>query len=163
MTQLRDRMLEELERRNYSPGTARCYLHAVQQFAEHFHRSPDQLGAEQIREYQLYLLRERKLSPNTVAQRMAALRFFYVKTLKRQQSVAETPYPKQAAPATGAQPEEVSRYGRLCQPTSSHPADDALSTGARRAEVAQLKISDIDSQRMVVHIRGGKGRTAMCL
>jgi hypothetical protein len=51
-------MLEERERRNYSPGTARCYLHAVQQFAEHFHRAPDQLGAEQIREYQLYLLRE---------------------------------------------------------------------------------------------------------
>ena len=83
MTQLRDRMLEELERRNYSPGTARCYLYAVQQFAEHFHRAPDRLGAEHIREYQLYLLRERKLSPKTVAQRTAALRFFYIKTLKR--------------------------------------------------------------------------------
>src|ERR1700722_17685642 len=56
-------MLEELERRNYSPGTARCYLQAVEHFAEHFHRAPDQLGAEQIREYQIYLLRERKLSP----------------------------------------------------------------------------------------------------
>jgi Phage integrase, N-terminal SAM-like domain len=71
-------MLEELERRNYSPGTARCYVHAVQQFAEHFHRAPDQLESEQIREYQLYLLRERKLSSKTVAQRTAALRFFYV-------------------------------------------------------------------------------------
>ena len=94
MTQLRDRMLEELERRNYSPGTARCYLHAVQQFAEHFHRSPDQLGAEQIREYQLYLLRERKLSPKTVAQRTAALRFFYVKTLKRRYMLEHLPFPK---------------------------------------------------------------------
>jgi Phage integrase, N-terminal SAM-like domain len=75
VTQLRDRMLEELDRRNYSPGTARCYLQAVEQFAEHFHRAPDQLGAEQIREYQLYLLRERKLSPKTVAQRTAALSF----------------------------------------------------------------------------------------
>ena len=84
MTQLRDRMLEELERLNYAPGTARAYLFAVKQFAEHFHRAPDRLGAEHIREYQLYLFRERKLSAKTVAQRVAALRFFYVKTLKRQ-------------------------------------------------------------------------------
>ncbi len=54
MTQLRDRMLEELERRNYAPGTAKAYLFAVKQFAEHFHRPPDRLGAEHIREYQLY-------------------------------------------------------------------------------------------------------------
>src|ERR1700684_127409 len=87
-------MLEELERRNYSPGTARCYLHAVQQFAEHFHRAPDQLGSEHIREYQLYLLRERKLSPKTVAQRTAALRFFYVKTLKRKHMLEHLPFPK---------------------------------------------------------------------
>ena len=79
MTQLRDRMLEELERRNYAPGTARAYLFAVKQFAEHFHRAPDQLGAEHIREYQLYLFRERKLAAKTVSQRVAALRFFYVK------------------------------------------------------------------------------------
>ena len=83
MTQLRDRMLEELERRNYAPGTARAYLFAVKQFAEHFHRAPDQLGAEHIREYQLYLFRERKLAAKTVSQRVAALRFFFVKTLKR--------------------------------------------------------------------------------
>src|SRR5258707_14762801 len=83
MTQLRDRMLEELERRNYAPGTARAYLFAVKQFAEHFHRAPDRLGAEHIREYQLYLFRERKLAAKTVWQRGAALRFFYVKTLKR--------------------------------------------------------------------------------
>jgi integrase/recombinase XerD len=94
VTQLRDRMLEELERRNYSPGTARCYLQAVEQFAEHFHRAPEQLGAEQIREYQLYLLRERKLSPKTVAQRTAALRVFFVKTLKRRHMLEHLPFPK---------------------------------------------------------------------
>ncbi|MCU1225948.1 MAG: Mobile element protein [Edaphobacter sp.] len=73
MTQLRDRMLEELERRNYSPGTAKAYLFAVKQFAEHFHRAPDRLGAEHIREYQLYLFRERKLAAKTVAQRLVKL------------------------------------------------------------------------------------------
>src|ERR1035437_6911970 len=93
MTQLRDRMLEELERRNYAPGTARAYLFAVKQFAEHFHRAPDQLGAEHIREYQLYLFRERKLAAKTVSQRVAALRFFYVKTLKRHHMLEHLPFP----------------------------------------------------------------------
>src|SRR6202049_5266050 len=94
MTQLRDRMLEELERRNYAPGTARAYLFAVKQFAEHFHRAPDQLGSEHIREYQLYLLRERKLSPTTVAQPTATLRFFYIKTLKRKHMLEHLPFPR---------------------------------------------------------------------
>jgi integrase/recombinase XerD len=94
MTQLRDRMLEELERRNYAPGTARAYLFAVKQFAEHFHRAPDQLGAEHIREYQLYLFRERKLAAKTVSQRVAALRFFFVKTLKRHHMLEHLPFPR---------------------------------------------------------------------
>ena len=160
MTQLKDRMLEELERRNYSPGTARCYLHAVQQFAEHFHRSPDQLGAEHIREYQLYLLRERKLSPKTVAQRMAALRFFYVKTLKRQHMLQHLPFPKLGEKLpTVLSREEVSR---LLAASANRMHRTMLmtlySTGVRRAELCQLKTSDIDSQRMVVHVRQGKGR-----
>ena len=93
MTQIRDRMLEELERRNYAPGTARAYLFAVKQFAEHFHRAPDQLGAEHIREYQLYLFRERKLAAKTVSQRVAALRFFSVETLKRHHMLEHMPFP----------------------------------------------------------------------
>ena len=159
MTQLRDRMLEELERRNYSPGTARCYLHAVQQFAEHFHRSPDQLGAEQIREYQLYLLRERKLSPKTVAQRTAALRFFYVKTLKRRYMLEHLPFPKlpEKLPIVLSR-DEVSR---LLAASANRMHRTMLmtlyATGVRRAELCQLKTSDIDSQRMVVHVRQGKG------
>jgi site-specific recombinase XerD len=153
-------MLEELERRNYSPGTTRCYLHAVQQFAEHFHRAPDQLGAEQIREYQLYLLRERKLSPKTVAQRTAALRFFYVKTLKRQYMLEHLPFPKvpEKLPTVLSR-EEV---GRLLAASANRMHRTMLmtayATGVRRAELCQLKTSDIDSQRMVVHVRQGKGR-----
>ena len=160
MTQLRDRMLEELERRNYSPGTARCYLQAVQQFAEHFHRAPDQLGAEQIREYQLYLLRERKLSPKTVAQRTAALRFFYVKTLKRRYMLEHLPFPKlpEKLPIVLSR-EEVSR---LLAASANRMHRTMLmtlyATGVRRAELCQLKTSDIDSQRMVVHVRQGKSR-----
>jgi integrase/recombinase XerD len=83
MTPLRQRMLEELQRRNYSPSTIRGYLNAVSQFAEYFHRSPEQLGPEHLRRYQRYLLQERKLALSTVEIRISALRFLYKRTLKR--------------------------------------------------------------------------------
>ena len=93
MTHLRQIMLEELERRNYAPETIHCYVRVVEQFARHFHRSPDQLGLDHIRQYQAELLRHKKLAPNTVGQHLAALRFFYIQVLKRGWSAAETPYP----------------------------------------------------------------------
>ena len=83
MTPLRQRMLHELQRRNYSPATIRGYLNAVSQFAEYFHRSPERLGPEHLRRYQRYLLQERKLAPSTVEMRISALRFLYKRTLKR--------------------------------------------------------------------------------
>ncbi len=76
MTHLRKMMLEELERRHYSPHTVRAYIQTIEDLGRFFRRPPDQLGPEQIREYQAYLFRERKLAPNTVTQRTAALRFF---------------------------------------------------------------------------------------
>ena len=94
MTHLRKLMLEELERRNYSPSTTRAYLRAVEEFARYFNCRPDQLGPDHIRQYQAYLFRERKLAPNSVTQRLGALRFFYIKTLKQSWSAELTPYPK---------------------------------------------------------------------
>ncbi len=94
MTHLRKIMLQELKRRNYAQTTIDCYLHAVEHFSQYFHRSPDQLGPEHIREYQAALFTKWKLAPNTVNQRLAGLRFFYIQTLKKAWSVAETPYPK---------------------------------------------------------------------
>src|SRR3979490_3005996 len=87
-------MLEELTRRNYAESTIHTYIHTVEHFSRHFHRPPDQLGPEHIRQYQAALFTPWKLAPNTVTQRLAALRFFYVQVLKRGWSVAETPYPK---------------------------------------------------------------------
>src|SRR5258708_14768667 len=89
-------MLEELQRRNYAETTIDCYLRAVEEFSRHFHCSPDRLGPQHIREYQAELFQKRKFSPNTVAQHLAALRFFYVKTLQKAWSITETPYPKKA-------------------------------------------------------------------
>ena len=81
MTNLRKRLLEELQRRNYSPSTIRGYLQAVEQFAKHFGKSPDKLGPDELRSYQAYLLTERKLAVGSVVARVAALRFFFVQQL----------------------------------------------------------------------------------
>jgi Phage integrase, N-terminal SAM-like domain len=91
---LRQIMLEELERRNYAPGTIRSYIRTVEHFAQYFHCSPDKLGLDHIRRYQAEMFRTWKLAPNTIAQRLAALRFLYIQVLKRGWSAAETPYPK---------------------------------------------------------------------
>ena len=81
MTRLRRKMLDELERRNYTQSTQRAYLFSVADFARHFHRSPDQLGLDHVRDYQVVLFRVRKLSAATVAVRVAALRFLFVQVL----------------------------------------------------------------------------------
>jgi hypothetical protein len=90
-------MLEELQRRNFSQHTMRYYMHTVEDFARHFNRAPDRLGLQHIREYQAQLFQKRKLSPGTVANCLAALRFFYIKTLKNAWCVAETPIRKRNA------------------------------------------------------------------
>ena len=96
MNQLRQLMLEELQRRNFAESTIRSYLHSVEHFSRYFRRRPDQLGPEHIRQYQAALFTQLKFSPNTVTLRLAALRFFYIQVLKRSWSIAETPYPKKA-------------------------------------------------------------------
>ncbi len=159
MTHLRQIMLEELRRRNFAETTIRSYLHGVEHFSRYFHRPPDQLGPEHIRRYQAMLFTKLKFSPNTVILRLASLRFFYIHVLKRGWSIAETPYPKKVRhlPQVLSQ-EEVARLIDAAEsPFHRILLMTLYATGARRAEAAHLKIGDIDSQRMVVHIRGGKG------
>src|SRR5664280_352056 len=153
-------MLEELERRNYAQTTIDCYIRTVEHFSRYFHRSPDQLGPQHIREYQAALFKKWKLAPNTVNQRLAALRFFYIQTLKRAWSVAETPYPKKVLklPIILSQEEVARLINAALTPFHRIVLMTLYATGVRRAELARLKISDIDSQRMVIHIQGGKGR-----
>jgi integrase/recombinase XerD len=159
VTHLRQMMLEDLQRRNYARTTIKNYLSAVEEFAKHFNRPPDQLGPDEIRTYQSYLLEERKMGVRTVALRTAALRFFFCKTLKRSYPVEEVPYPKKPRqlPIILSQEEAV----RLIDSASNlfHRAMlmTLYSTGMRRAELCHLKVEDIDSERMLVHIRHGKG------
>ena len=159
MTHLRKTMLEELQRRNLSKLTAECYVRVVEEFSRYHRRAPDQLGPEQIRQYQAHLFTDRKLDANTVAQHLSALRFFFIKTLKRNWSVEETPYPKRPIRL----PDVLSReeVERLIDSADSRLHRVWLltlyATGVRREELVRLKVSDIDSARMVLHIHQGKG------
>ncbi len=159
MTHLRKMMLEELQRRNYSKATVRTYLMAVRQFAEYFHRSPDKLGPDHIRRFQSYLLQEKKLSPRSVVQRVSALRFLFVKTLKRHYMLEHLPFPKtpRRLPTVLSQDE----VGRLIDSASNLLHRTMLmtlySTGIHRAELCRLQVGDIDSERKLIHIRAGKG------
>src|SRR5580704_17099120 len=152
-------MLEELQRRNYSQITTRNYLRVVADFAKYFGKSPDKLGPNELRTYQAYLLQERKLTPGTVVNRVAALRFFFVKTLKRHQFREFMPYPKdrRRLPTVLSQ-EEVSGLinaaGTLFRRTLLMTL---YGTGMRRSELAHLKVGDIDSQRMIIRVVAGKG------
>ena len=159
MNQLRQLMLEELHRRNFADTTVRTYLHSVAHFSQYFRRPPDQLGPEEIRKYQAALFTTFKFSPNTVILRLAALRFFYIHVLKRGWSIAETPYPKKVRhlPQVLSQEEVARLIDAADTPFHRILLMTLYATGARRAEAAHLKVSDIDSQRMVVHIREGKG------
>ena len=152
--------MEELQRRNYSQHTTRSYIHAVKQFAEYFGKSPQELGAEEIRQYQLYLLNEKKYSAGTVKVRMSALRFLYKKVLKRRDlSFDDLVYPKRPKKLPVVlSPEEVARLiEAAANPMHRTMLMVLYGTGIRRTEASLLKVSDIDSQRMVLHIRQGKG------
>jgi len=159
VTHLRQLMLDELQRRNYAQNTVRAYIHAVEDFAKYFHRSPGRLGLEHIREYQVHLFSDCKLSPGTIEGRTAALRFLFVKTLRRPYLPDHIPFPKrQRRMPTVLSQEEVARLIASAQNLMHRTMLMTLyATGLRRAELCHLKVSDIDSQRMVIHVRQGKG------
>ena len=159
MTHLRKRMLEELQRRNYSPATIRPYLYAVEDFARYFGKSPDKLSQEHLRQYQLHLINDRKLTVKTIVGRISALRFFFVKVLRRPYREIDLVYPKppERLPIILSE-EEVARLIESAS-TAFHRVIlmTLYGTGLRREELCRLKVTDVDSERMVIHVRQGKG------
>ena len=157
---LRTRLIEDLRIRNYSPRTVKIYVRCVALFAKHFGRSPDQLTEEHVRQYQHYLAEEKKASWAFFNQTVCALRFFYTKTLKVDWPVSQIPY---ARPASRL-PEvlsfsEVSRFFS-CVPNQMYRTlfQTMYGSGLRLTEALSLKPEDIDSERMVIRVRQGKGR-----
>lgn len=160
MTKLRERMVGDLKLRNFSESTITSYTRVVADFARFFHRSPDQLGPEEIRTYPLHAIEEKKISAATYQGYRAALKFFFTKTLKRPWFEQEVPKPKVRRKLPEIlSPEEIEKLLN-CTMNLKHRAMLAMLYGAglRRAELRTLKVSDIDGKRMVIHIRAGKGQ-----
>jgi integrase/recombinase XerD len=160
MTHLRKAMLEELQRRNMSKITTRIYLRAVEEFAQFFKTPPDRLGLEHVRRYQAHLFTDRKLEPVSVAQQLSALRFFFLKTLRRPWMVEYMPVPKKPIRLPDIlSREEVERLIQ-CADSPLHRVCILVlyATGLRREELVGLKMEDIDGARMLLHVRQGKGR-----
>jgi site-specific recombinase XerD len=152
-------MVDELHRRNYAATTIDYYVRTLARFARHFRRPPDQLTQEHIRAYQTYLLRERNLHPHSVRRETAALRFFFVKTLRRRYLLDDTPYPKvpRRLP-TVLTVEEVQRLIAAARTLTERAMLMVLySTGMRNAELRHLQVRDIDSRAMLIHVCHGKG------
>src|SRR5262249_35424314 len=160
MTPLRQRLIDDLRLRNYSPRTIEAYVAGVARLARHFGRSPDQLGPEEIRTFQLHLL-ERKVSWSQFNQITCALRFFYGVTLGRTEQLPEIPYGKRLKTLPSVlSPEEVVRLFAAARPGRERlMLQVAYASGLRIGELTCLQVSDIDSARMVVHVRQGKVRT----
>ena len=160
MTPLRQRMLEDLQIRNYSPTTTRIYLHVIAEFARHFGKPPDQLDGEHIRRYQLFLIKEKQVSLSTCIQTVCALRFFYTHTLQRKIDIERIPFPRRERKlpvilSRGEVKALLEAPGSLLHRTLLAAL---YGSGLRVSEVTQLKASDIDSARNVLWVRLGKGR-----
>jgi site-specific recombinase XerD len=161
MSPLRQRMIEDMQIRNLSLHTQRAYIDQVSRFARYFGRSPATLGSEDIRTYQIYLAIERRLASSSIQIAIAALRFLYRVTLKKEWAFAEViPSPKAATKLPVVlSPDEVRRF-LDCLNSVKHRAilTTCYGAGLRISEAVHLKTTDIDSRRMMIRVAQGKGQ-----
>ena len=159
MHPLRQRMLDDMQIRNFAPGTQQAYIRAMANFAQPFGRSPDQLGREEIRAYQIYLAQEKQVGWGAFNTTVSALRFFYRTTLEKDWRIDLIPFPhRERKLPVVLSPDEVQRFFAAI-PSLRHRAMlvTAYAGGLRVSEVAHLQVTDIDSRRMVIRICQGKG------
>ncbi|HZQ45144.1 MAG TPA: site-specific integrase [Acidobacteriaceae bacterium] len=160
MTELRNRMIEKLRLKNYSLRTQQAYVAAVAHFARHFGRSPDELGAEQIRQWQVYLQGEKKASWSYFNQAMSALRFFYREILGRDELIPRLSFMRRERrlPVIPS----IDEVGAFLEAIGNERYRMILTViyacGLRLLEATHIEVRDIDSQRMLIHVRQGKGK-----
>jgi len=161
MTPLRQRMTEDLQVRNLARNTQTSYLQQVSLFARHFNKSPELLGPEDIRTYQVYLTNEKKLAPGSIIIAVSALRFLYKVSLHKNWSFQDLiPAPKQPQKLPVVlSPEEVLQF-LGCLGNTKHRAilTTCYAAGLRISEAVHLRPTDIDRQRMVIRVEQGKGQ-----
>src|ERR1700733_5016903 len=159
MTALRKRMLDDLQIRNYAPTTVSSYVRSVAEFAKHFNKPPDQLGPEEIRSWQLFLLNEKRVKLSTYIQAVCGLRFFYGNTLNRKIDIDRIPLPRYEKKLPVILSKAEVKALLEAPRNLGHRAILATMYGAglRVSEAAALKVSDLDCERRVIWVRGGKG------
>jgi site-specific recombinase XerD len=166
MTALRQKMIEDMQLRGLSVRTQASYVGVIRQLAEYYHKPPDQLSEAELRQYFLYLTNEKQAARNTCIQVLSALKFLYRHTLQREWPILEfiRPAPEHKLPVI-LSVEEVRRVlGCLRQPHYRVCLSTIYSCGLRLVEGVQLQVRDIDSGRMLLHVRGAKAiRIAMYL
>jgi site-specific recombinase XerD len=153
-------MIEDLRIRKYSPRTVATYVFYVEKFAKYFRRSPELLGPKEIHAYQVYLVNEKHASWTTLNQTVCALRFLYGTTLGRRWVIQHIPYPRRERklPVVLSRSEIQGLFAHLKNLKHLAILMVAYSGGLRVSEVLGLRVCDIDSKRMVLHVRSGKGR-----
>jgi integrase/recombinase XerD len=160
MGKLHDQMRDDLILKAYSPHTQKAYLRCARQFASHYMRSPEEMGETEVRNFLLHLVRDRQASPATQDMYVNALKFLYVGTLKRPEVVKNLSHPKRPKTLPVIlSPEEVLRvFAAIRSVKYKAIIATAYAAGLRVSEVCSLSAADIDSQRMRIHIRSGKGK-----
>jgi site-specific recombinase XerD len=154
-------MLEDMQVRNLALNTQESYVQQVVQFARHFHQSPEGLGPEEIRAYQVYLTTKRQLAPKSISLAVAALRFLYRVTLQRDWPVTEVlPAPKKPQTLPVVLSREEVRQFLDCVPSLKHRTilSVCYAAGLRISEAVRLQLTDLDSARMVLRVEQGKGQ-----
>lgn len=160
MTEMRRRMEEELKLQGFSPRTQKAYLEWVSRFAVHHRRAPEQMGEEQVRAYLVHLLEDQKLSRSTLVQALCALKFFYIHVLRRSCEVEALRFPRQQKKKLPRVLSE-SEVRRLLE-SAGNLKDQVIlmalyGSGLRLSELIHLEVKDIESSKMQIRVRQGKG------
>jgi integrase/recombinase XerD len=165
MTALRRRMLEDLQLRGLAPRTQQCYLEAVKHLAQHYRRAPDRISEEELRQYFLFLLHEKKVAESTFRIHLYGIRFFYERTLQRPWPVFDLvrPQKSQKLPVVLSLQEVRHLLALVNNPTAQMCLRMIYACGLRLTEGTQLQVCDIDVPRMLVWVRQAKGRKDRCV
>jgi len=160
MTPLRQRMIEDMQLRNFTPATQRSYVHYVAEYAKYFNRSPELLDAEAIHQYLLYLINERKFAPDSANLCISALKFLYLTTLEMPWTDEYFPRVKRPAklPIVLSQEEMLLFFDHVTGLKNRAALMTCYGAGLRISEAVALKVSDIDESRRLIRVEQGKGQ-----